>query len=192
MASKKTIVAAAAGVMALGAGLGVAGLASADPTTSPSATPTSSTTPSSQADPRGGGWGRGDHGARGDHGDRGGAIAVELATKLGIDQAKVSTALQTAREATRPTTAPTPGEDRPDPAVRDAALAKALADELKIDEARIKTALDEIRATHATERAAALKTRLDAAVQAGTLTQAEADAVTKAVKQGVINAGGPR
>ncbi len=37
-----------------------------------------------------------------------------------------------------------------------------------------------------TERAAALKSRLNEAVKAGTLTQAEADAVTKAVEKGVI------
>ena len=39
-ASKKTVVAVASGVFALGAGIGVAGLASADPTATPSASPT--------------------------------------------------------------------------------------------------------------------------------------------------------
>ncbi|RAX47539.1 hypothetical protein DQ354_00740 [Arthrobacter sp. AQ5-06] len=39
-------------------------------------------------------------------------------------------------------------------------------------------------------RAAALKTRLDQAVTDGKLTQAEADAVTKAVQNGVIGGGG--
>ena len=38
-ASKKTVIALASGVFALGAGIGVAGLASADPTTTPSASP---------------------------------------------------------------------------------------------------------------------------------------------------------
>ena len=47
-------------------------------------------------------------------------------------------------------------------------------------------AFDEIRAARQADRAAELKTRLDAAVKAGTLTQAEADAVTKAVEKGVI------
>lgn len=42
MAAKKTAVTVAAGVVALGAGLGVAGLASADPTATPSASPSSS------------------------------------------------------------------------------------------------------------------------------------------------------
>ena len=47
-------------------------------------------------------------------------------------------------------------------------------------------AFDEIRAERQADRAAELKTRLDAVVKAGTLTQAEADAVTKAVEKGVI------
>ena len=47
-------------------------------------------------------------------------------------------------------------------------------------------AFDEIRAARQADRAAELTTRLDAAVKAGTLTQAEADAVTKAVEKGVI------
>ena len=51
-------------------------------------------------------------------------------------------------------------------------------------------ALAEIRAARQAEQAAALKERLDAAVADGKLTQAEADAVTKAVEQGVINVGG--
>ena len=40
------------------------------------------------------------------------------------------------------------------------------------------------------EKAAALQTRLDQAVTDGKLTQAEADAVTKAVQNGVIGGGG--
>lgn len=103
-------------------------------------------------------------------------------------------ALRAVREETKPTTKPTPGQDksnqvRPEPGDRDAALAKALAGKLNVEEAKIKTALDEIRATEAGDRAAALKTKLDAAVKAGTLTQAEADAVTKAVEKGVIDGG---
>jgi hypothetical protein len=74
-------------------------------------------------------------------------------------------------------------------AEREAALAKALSSKLGIDEAKIKSALEEIRAAHQSVREAALKARLDAAVQSGTLTQAEADAVQKAVDQGVIHVG---
>ncbi len=179
--TKKTIVAAAAGVVALGAGLSVAGLASADPTPTPTATSTPSGAPSAQTGHRGGPGGH-------DRGDRT-ELAKELASKLGVDEAKVTDALKAVRDETKPTTKPTPGQTKPDPAARDAALAKALATKLGVDEAKVKTALDEIRAARQADRATALKTKLDAAVKAGTLTQAEADAVTKAVEKGVINGG---
>ena len=68
-------------------------------------------------------------------------------------------------------------------------MAKALAEKLGLAEDKVTTALAEIREAHQAERAAALKERLDAAVQDGTLTQAEADAVTKAVEKGVIGGG---
>jgi len=67
-----------------------------------------------------------------------------------------------------------------------AALAASLAKSLGIDEAKVKTALEELRTQAQSDRAAALKGRLDQAVKDGTLTQAEADAVTKAVEKGVI------
>jgi hypothetical protein len=85
-----------------------------------------------------------------------------------------------------PDTRPDPGT-KPDEAARDAELAKALAGPLGIEEAKITTALDEIRAEHQDQRATALKDKLAAAVKAGTLTQAEADAVQKAFDQGVIS-----
>ena len=75
-------------------------------------------------------------------------------------------------------------------AARDAALAKSLAASLGIDEAKVTAALDELRTAAQADRAAALKTRLDQAVTDGKLTQAEADAVTKAVQNGVIGGGG--
>lgn len=187
-----TAVAISAGVLTLGAGLGVASLASADPTPTPtspsSASPStgtpSTTTPSTgpgAADPRSGhrGFGRGEHQQE---------LAKQLAEKLGVSQAKVETALQEFREANKPSTPPTPGT-KPDPAQRDESLAKSLASKLGVDQAKVKTALQEIREARRAERAAALKPELDAAVKAGTLTQAEADAVTKAVQKGVINAG---
>ena len=63
----------------------------------------------------------------------------------------------------------------------------SLAKSLGIDEAKVKTALEELRTEAQKNRAAALKPRLDQAVADGTLTQA--DAVTKAVEQGVIGGG---
>lgn len=72
----------------------------------------------------------------------------------------------------------------------DAAMAKSLAESLGVEESKVTAALEEIRAAAQTERAAALKTRLDTAVGDGTLTQAEADAVTKAVEKGDIGGDG--
>ena len=123
-------------------------------------------------------------------------LAEQLAEKLGVTEAKVTEALQEVREANRPakpSTAPSADPSakptRPDPAEREAALAKALAEKLGIDEAKVTKAFDEIRAARQADRAAELKTKLDAAVKDGTLTQAEADAVTKAVEKGVIGGG---
>ena len=180
MVSKKTAVAVAAGALALGAGVGIAGIASADPTPTPSPSATASGTPT----PGTGGFG-GRHGP----GFRDGQFVAELASKLGVSEERVTEALRAIREENRPTERPT---TPPDPVERDAALARALAEKLGIEQAKVTTALEEIRTARQAERAAALKERLDAAVADGTLTQAEADAVTKAVEKGVINPGGGR
>ena len=180
MVSKRTAVAVAAGALALGAGIGIAGIASADP----APTPSPSATASGTASPGTGGFG-GRHG----HGFRDGEFAAELASKLGVSEEKVIEALRAIREENRPTERPT---TPPDPAERDAALAKALAVKLGVEEAQVSTALAEIRTARQAERAAALRERLDAAVADGTLTPAEADAVTKAVEKGVLKSGGRR
>ena len=96
--------------------------------------------------------------------------------------------MQAIRDEHRSSTAAPPTDQTPEQ--RDAALAKALADKLKLDEPKVTQALTEIRAARQAEQTAALKERLDAAVADGKLTRAEADAVTKAVEQGVINVGG--
>jgi hypothetical protein len=75
----------------------------------------------------------------------------------------------------------------PDQAEREAVLIKALSEMLGVDEAEIKAALDEIRAAYAAEGPAALDAYLDQAVEAGILTQEEADAVRQAVEQGMTN-----
>src|SRR4051794_22225826 len=117
--ASRTAAALAGGAVALGVGLGIAGLASAAPTTSPSPTASPSASSSAAAptvDPAG----RGERG----HGRLGDGLAPELADKLGLEVAKVRTALQEYRDAHRPTTRPEPGtRTRPD----DTALAKALA-----------------------------------------------------------------
>lgn len=181
IAKTKTLVTVAAAALTLGAGIGVATLASADPTTTPSPGATASGAPDSPPGPgRHGGPGRGLHNTD---------LAKELAGKLGVTEAKVTEALQAVHAEHEPPARPTPGAAKPDPAARDAELANALATKLGVDEAKVSTALDEIRAAHEAERRQALKDRLAAAVKAGTLTQAEADAVQKAMDTGVIPGG---
>jgi hypothetical protein len=176
----KTAVAVAAGVVALSTGIGVAGIASADPTPTPQPSASGSASPSGAPSDRPGG--------RGPRGGYDAAQVQELASKLGVTEAQLTEALRAIREEIRSATKP---EDRPTREERDAALAKALAEKLGLEEAKVAQALTEIRTAQQAERAAALKERLDAAVADGTLTQAEADAVTKAVERGVIGGFGP-
>jgi hypothetical protein len=174
---KKITLGLSAAALAVGLGLGVTGMASA--TTTPTPTPSASSSAASDTSVDA----TGKHGRGGDRGQ----LAADLATKLGVDEAKVTAALQTLRDANKPTTEATGTE--PDRAARDAALATSLAAALGVEESTVTTALAEIRTAGQAERAAALKTKLDAAVADATLTQAEADGVTKAVEQGVIGGG---
>jgi uncharacterized membrane protein len=173
-----------AAAVALGAGLGVAGMAAATTTPSPSPTPSSSAPGDTFADGHGMRGGRHGHG-----GAQLGNRARELAAKLGVDEAKVADALKTFRDANRPSappaTPPVPGQ-KPDRAAREKALAASLAKSLGLDEAKVTAALEELRTAKHANHAAALKPRLDQAVKDGTLTQTEADAVTKAAEKGVI------
>ena len=94
-----------------------------------------------------------------------------------------------------------PGAGRPDQAQHLDDLATALAQELGIDKDKVAAALAKIEANRPkppadanppsdADRTAALKSRLDAAVKAGTITQAEEDAILKAAAAGVLG-GGP-
>jgi hypothetical protein len=184
--SKKGALSLGATALALGAGFGVSGMA-ATTTAAPTPTPTSSS-PSSgttEAPHFDGGWhGHGyGHGYGRGHGVLGRDRAA-LAAKLGVDQSKLEDALRTFRQTNRH--ARNADGTRPDRAAKEAALAASLAKSLGIDEAKVKAAFDELRTQAQMDRAAALKGRLDQAVKDGTLTQAEADAVTKAVEKGVI------
>lgn len=189
MSSKKKIaLGLSAAALAAGAGLGIAGAASATtvPAPAPSSSASADATPG--ADGHGmPGMGKGPHGHEMEH------QASSLAAKLGVEEAQVTEALQAFREANRPTgsAAGKPaGGARPDEATRDAALAASLAGSLGLDESQVSAALAEVRTEAQVERAGQLSTRLDQAVTDGTLTQAEADAVTKAVDNGVIGGGG--
>jgi len=183
--TKKMTLGLSAAALALGAGIGVAGMASAT-TTTPTPTPSSSSSASADGGTGAAQDGMGRHGGRGGHGLE---QASTLAAKLGVDEAKVKEALKTFREANKPSTPPAEGQ-KPDAAAREAALAKSLATSLGVDEAKVTAALQEIRSEEQSEHAAELKSRLDKAVTDGKLTQAEADAVTKAVQSGVIGGGG--
>jgi Spy/CpxP family protein refolding chaperone len=179
--TKKLALGLGAAALALGAGFGVTGMAAATtatPTPAPSASSPSGTPAPDGHRPDGGRHG---HGERGDQ-------AAALAAKLGVDQAKVADALRAFREANRPTAPRTEGQE-PDHAAREAALAASLAKSLGIDEAKVKSALEELRTEALKSRVAELKPRLDQAVKDGTLTQAEADAVAKAIEKGVIGRG---
>jgi hypothetical protein len=188
--TKKVALSLSAAALALAAGFGVTGMAAAT-TATPTPTSTSSS-PSANPGPDGHKLGGGRHGHH--HGDRGAQVSA-LAAKLGVEEAKVADALRVFRDANRPAGPradrqkpewQNPDRQKPDRAAMEAALAASLAKSLGIDEAKVKTALEELRTEAQKSRAAALKPRLDQAVSDGTLTQAEADAVTKAVEQGVI------
>ena len=65
-------------------------------------------------------------------------------------------------------------------------LVKTLSGMLGVDEAEVRAALDQVRADYAAKGPAALDPWLDKAVQAGILTQDEADALRRMVEQGGI------
>lgn len=176
MATKKTMaLGTSAAALALVTGLGLASVASAADATGAASDTTSGTTQSAPSE-------RGGHGG---HRSGGPEMALGLAEKLGVEESKLSDALDAFREANKPAER-TEDAARPDRAQRDAALAKSLAQTLGLEESKVTAALEELRTEGQAERAAALKSKLDAAVKDGTLTQIEADAVTKATEKGVI------
>jgi DNA-binding transcriptional regulator YdaS (Cro superfamily) len=179
MVVKKSALAVVVGVVALGAGVGIAGVASADPTPTPTPTASASGTPSPGPD-------RGGPGGRPGGGLRDGGRVPELARLLGVSEDKVRAALEGVRDERRANPRST-DQTREE---RDAALAGALAAKLGVEETEVAAALAELRTARQAERAAALESKLDAAVADGTLTRAEADAVTKAVEKGVIRGFG--
>jgi hypothetical protein len=77
----------------------------------------------------------------------------------------------------------------PDFGYENDALIEELSRVLGIDTETLKAMLEEVRATYGEEWSAAVNEQLDAAVQAGLLTQAEADAVREALNESAISLG---
>ncbi|HET7800622.1 MAG TPA: hypothetical protein VFL38_09390 [Humibacillus xanthopallidus] len=199
--SKKAAGLAAAGAAVAAIGLGASQMARADdatPTPNPSATSTPGNADSGQGNGPGYGPG-GRHGGPGmglgmglGKGMGRGAELSTLAAKLGVDETKLKDALKAVRDELRAAHAPGQGTAKPDPATMQDELATKLASKLGIDAAKVKAAFTDLRATADAARQKAFDDKLAKAVTDGTLTQAEADAVKKAAKAGVIGMGGPR
>ncbi|MEV7005582.1 hypothetical protein [Streptosporangium sp. NPDC051022] len=157
-----------------GIGTAVAGglvapmVAWADPTPTPSAT---SGSPGTSTDAP-------SDGRHGRHGGDRGQMAAKLTELLGVDEQKVTAALEEIRTAGKGQRGD--GQE----------LAQALATKLGVTAEKVTAALDTLRQQRTTEAESALSRRLKAAVSAGTLTQAEADAVLKAQRAGLLD--GPR
>ncbi|MGO4603594.1 hypothetical protein [Terrabacter sp. 2YAF2] len=196
--NKKVAGVAAVGAAAAVIGLGVTQVARADDASTTTPTPTASSTQGDANQGTTGGAGHG-WGPGGRHGGRGGGMGAgvdvsALATKLGVDQTKLADALKAVRDELRASHTPGQGNaTRPDPATMQDELATKLAGKLGIDAAKVKAAFADLRAAHEATEQKAFDDRLAQAVKDGKLTQAEADAVKKAAKAGVIDMhGGPR
>lgn len=182
---KKIVVAGTSALLATGLGVGAVQLATADPTQTPSPNPSSTTTSSKPSQSPSDTDDRGNHGNRG---PRDSELAKQLASKLGLDESKVTTALQEAHKALRE------NDNFRDmtPEQRHTELAKQLASKLGVEESKVKTALDEIHKARQAQARTEFKSRLDQAVKDGKLTQTEADAVLKAWDAGLIGGGAGR
>ncbi|MBG0814220.1 hypothetical protein [Planomonospora sp. ID82291] len=172
--TKRLVVVAGLGT-ALAGGLVVPVAAwAAEPTPASSSTASGPTTGTTTGDGR-----RGGHGGHGDRGQK----AAELAELLGVDEAKVTAALEEIRGARGTGKDFQPGDRT--------AMAEALAAELGVSADKVTAALDTLRQKRTAAAETALTERLKTAVTAGTITQAEADAVLKAHRAGLLG-GGPR
>jgi hypothetical protein len=199
--NKKVAGIAAVGAAALAIGFGISSAAQADDATPAPSPTTQSGSNGSNGNGDGNGNGRG-WGAGGKHGMGGmgalGGDLSELASKLGVDEAQLRDAMAAVRDDLKDELKGLRGAAKDDPnadrqALRDQMqqkLADALAAELGIDSSKVRSALEDLEAAREAERDQALTDRLDQAVKDGKLTQAEADAVKKAVDAGVIG-GGP-
>lgn len=164
-----------------GLGLTVGGIAMASAETG-----SDDATASASAHPGGHRWG-------------GGHLVEVLAEELGLEEDVVQEALEAVRDELRPddTDAPREAPTEEERAERQAALAEALAEELDVSEAKVTAALEvlheEVEADREERRAEGrelLVERLDAAVEDGTLTEADKASVLKAFDAELIGGFG--
>lgn len=185
----KAIIGISAAAMAAGLGFGVGQLASAEDETTPTPTATSSQSEVWGHAPGGvgeRGWGNGPRAEMG--------LDIEaLAEQLGVEEAALSEAVEAAREAMFADGRPTGQTAEEREAAREEhhfEFAAGIAAELGLDEADVLAALEEVAAERVAARAADDQAVLDEAVSDGTLTQAEADAVAKAIEEGIVHVRG--
>lgn len=118
-----------------------------------------------------------------------GLLAAGLALP-GIAQAEPTPSPSTSASAT-----PAKPDRAAQRAQRQQEMAAALAKELGIDEAKVAAALEKVQSAQQSrvqaDRIADLKARLEAAVAAGKITEAESAAILKAAEAGVLPQGGP-
>ena len=196
--NNKLVIGISAAALASGLGLGLGQLASAEtpsPTPSPAATASSPSADTDLDDPRPG-PGRGGHGQG--HRDGQPMNLADLATRLGVDEDELEDAFDDVRGTLNPPARPSsgsrPGVEERDAAraEREAAVAKALAEKLGLDAATVEEALSDMHEERHSERTAAAEGVLEQAVADGDLTQAEADAVKKAIDAGIVGMRGGR
>jgi hypothetical protein len=208
--NRKTAGVMAAGAAAVAIAVGASVAAQADtPTPTPTPTPTTSsapgksgTAPGQQAKPgqgkgnngNGRGWGPGGRHGMGGFGGMGrfgpGGDVAALAQKLGVDETRLRTALDAVRDELRVERKANRAQGAPKPGVLSDDFASKLGKQLGISADKVKTAISDLRAAAEASRQQAFSDRLDQAVKDGKLTRAEADAVRKAAKLGLVGMGG--
>lgn len=194
--TRRTRAVAAIGGTAVAATLGLGGIAMANAQETPDTTTTQSQPAQAGtdqgADAQGQNQNQNQNQGQGEKGGRGERMAAELATALGVDEQKVSDALEeirsentqaenTQEKGTKPTE-----QDRQ---ARDSEMASKLAEKLGVDRQKVTDAMTTVRTQHQQQETERLSTSLDQAVSAGTLTEADKASVLKAQQAGVLGGG---
>jgi hypothetical protein len=210
--NRKTAGVLAAGAAAVAIAVGASVAAQADtPAPTPTPSPTASSAPGKsgsapgqQAGPRQGkgnngngkGWGPGGRHGMGGFGGMGrfglGGDVAALAQKLGVDETKLRQALGTVRDELKAERKADKGKGTtlPKLGVLSDDFAAKLGKQLGMSADKVKTAVNDLRTAAQASREQAFTSRLDQAVKDGKLSQAEADAVKKAAKLGIVGPGG--